>query len=103
MDTHGISEDFLKRLGIERTTLLALAKKELSEEFGQHETKVGTPELKYAQAPITANAEQETAIAAITRNLGQFNAFLLDGVTGSGKTEVYLQSIASCLAKHNKP
>jgi primosomal protein N' (replication factor Y) len=47
--THGISEDFLKRLGIERTTLLALAKKELSEEFGQHETKVGTPQLKYAQ------------------------------------------------------
>ena len=100
--THGISEDFLKRLGIERTTLLALAKKELTEEFGQHETKLGTPQLKYAESPITANSEQETAIAAITRNLGQFKTFLLDGVTGSGKTEVYLQSIASCLAKHQQ-
>ena len=41
--------------------------------------------------------EQQDAVAAITSAPG-FAPFLLDGVTGSGKTEVYLQAIAACLA-----
>jgi len=55
-----------------------------------------------ASAAVTAaapelNAEQEAALAAI-RTGGGFRAVLLEGVTGSGKTEVYLQAIADCLA-----
>lgn len=46
----------------------------------------------------TPNVEQAGAIAAIVAGEG-FGAFLLDGVTGSGKTEVYLQAIAACLAR----
>ncbi|WP_433853405.1 primosomal protein N' [Stenotrophomonas nitritireducens] len=42
------------------------------------------------------NAQQQVAIDAITAADG-FHPFLLDGVTGSGKTEVYLQAIARCL------
>lgn len=41
--------------------------------------------------------EQATAIAAINQQHGRFNISLLEGVTGSGKTEVYLQSIESLL------
>jgi len=44
------------------------------------------------------NAEQQAAADAIRVAEG-FTAFLLDGVTGSGKTEVYLDAISDCLAR----
>ncbi len=49
--------------------------------------------------PLPLNEEQRQALAAI-QNLGggQPGVLLLQGVTGSGKTEVYLQAIATELA-----
>lgn len=41
----------------------------------------------------TPNPSQQLAIDAIVEAAGAFRAFLLDGVTGSGKTEVYLSVI----------
>ena len=42
------------------------------------------------------NPEQQAAVDSLTALPG-FASVLLDGVTGSGKTEVYLQAIAHCL------
>ena len=52
------------------------------------------------RAPHTLNPHQQEAFDAIRLALAsrQFQAFLLEGVTGSGKTEVYLSAIEAALA-----
>ncbi len=51
--------------------------------------------------PLPLTRHQAEALATIINGIdaGQGEAILLHGVTGSGKTEVYLQAIDHCLAK----
>ena len=44
------------------------------------------------------NVEQRRAVDAMLARLGGFNPFVLEGVTGSGKTEVYLRAIEKVVA-----
>jgi primosomal protein N' (replication factor Y) len=55
------------------------------------------PISEQQEAQLALNAEQQAALHAICYEKDKFNVFLLDGVTGSGKTEVYLHAIAEML------
>ncbi|NOX07992.1 MAG: primosomal protein N' [Gammaproteobacteria bacterium] len=48
------------------------------------------------------NSEQEQAVQAVRAKLDQFQTYLLEGITGSGKTEVYLQLIADMIRQHKQ-
>lgn len=82
-----------------RPTMLSLEKKSLVEKITLEAQTSTTPPI--AQSSKQANSEQQSAIDAITQKLSQFSVFLLDGVTGSGKTEVYLNSIVNVI-KNNQ-
>ena len=87
---HGTTENILNLSGVETATLKALEKKGLVQ--CQLEPHDFTPmPVQLAQMPLTANPDQKQAIEQILKSLHHYQAFLLDGLTGSGKTEVYLQ------------
>ncbi len=92
---HTVDEDLLDaEIDDWRTAARALLKRELAE-------RIAVPASQRAPTPQpgpTLNSEQAVALAALRTHPG-FAASLLDGVTGSGKTEVYLQAIADCLAR----
>jgi primosomal protein N' (replication factor Y) len=57
-----------------------------------------TAGLARQPAPVLSSA-QAAAVQRIDAAAGSFSAFVLDGATGSGKTEVYLQCAAGTLAR----
>jgi primosomal protein N' (replication factor Y) len=62
----------------------------------RHDDAFGLVQGKRAGSAPALNPHQQAACDAVRAEAG-FGCFLLDGVTGSGKTEVYLELIERCL------
>lgn len=85
------SRNTLKQNGFEYPQIKALLDKGFLERGSAPPRPVAIAEGK------TLNPEQQHAVSSIDAQAGNFQPFLLQGVTGSGKTEVYLQTIEHCV------
>lgn len=56
-------------------------------------------ESKQQSKPHKLNEQQSLAVAAINKGQNKNATFLIDGITGSGKTEVYLQAVQEIVAQ----
>lgn len=63
------------------------------------QTELPVAPLSAPETPLQLNEEQSVAVQTICNNTNAYQCFLLQGVTGSGKTEVYLQVIDNILAQ----
>lgn len=89
-----------ERLSVSASPIATLAKKGLLA-IERREIDSADPLLEHAASTAAIpvpNAEQEFAVASIIAGFGGFKPYLLHGVTGSGKTEVYLRVIAQAVA-----
>ncbi|QAX81547.1 primosomal protein N' [Candidatus Pseudomonas adelgestsugas] len=94
---HGIANQLLSKLLLSRASLnLLLAKGLVQVEIRKHNTSQRHSHW-LAQPELPLNSEQSAAYKAIRASFDSFHAFLIAGVTGSGKTEVYLQLIHETL------
>jgi primosomal protein N' (replication factor Y) len=80
----------LSAAGVRPEILRGLLKAGLVE-VGERDPDAPDPSTRDLEAAPEPTAEQRSAAAAILDASGGFAAFLLDGVTGSGKTEVYFR------------
>ena len=93
---------FTERFGVSEATIRAGAKKGWLEKVAVevYRDPYATSNIKPTK-PLKLNDEQQVAVDQIVTAIEapKTTTFLLEGVTGSGKTEVYLQAMAAALAQ----
>lgn len=94
----GVSTTELKK-HITKTALNSLVSKGFVNSYQPDVTRVHS--LQLGEQELLLNEEQQHAVDRISA-AQQFQVYLLDGVTGSGKTEVYLQTIHRYLTQQKQ-
>jgi len=92
------SPQALQEWAISNATLRKLRERGFVERFSRPAAS-GAPALTATREGPQLNEAQAAAVSSISGSLGTFATWLLYGVTGSGKTEVYLRAIAASLER----
>ncbi len=89
----------LRLAGVSSTTVRTLAKNGLTRIFEQEVLRRSLYDDVEPAVPVTLNPEQQLALDRIRDAIsgGSYRTFLLHGVTGSGKTQVYIEAIRTLL------
>lgn len=99
----GLGQKTCLAMGLKNTVLKSLQDKSLitfAESTNKESLSLSdsaAPIQILRSSPLNLNEEQAQALSVINKNLEKYQCFLLNGITGSGKTEVYLQAIESVL------
>jgi len=93
-----VSADQIKRAGFSLSLVRQLEHKQLVEraEITADDSAGLALTNKPSSAPLRLNSSQQDAVGIINAG-SDFHCYLLDGVTGSGKTEIYMQAMAKVL------
>lgn len=93
-DTTYTLKELKSRAGVSDATLRAMV---VQNQLLSRPLAIGPP--AYQCRTLVLSSDQQAAVDAVSQALDQFRVFLLDGVTGSGKTEVYFTCAAQALAQ----
>lgn len=104
LQSEGLSKQAILDQGFTQTVIKSLQEKNFVESFEQQAPKTITakPPPKTNLKALSLNNEQAAALDAIRKTENKFECFLLDGITGSGKTEVYMQAMQDQLNAHKQ-
>ena len=99
LKNNALKQKDLSETDINRESLKALAKKGL---VSERQETMALAYSKTTEEKLQLTHEQQHAVRTVLENNNKFGCYLLEGVTGSGKTEVYLQIIEEVLQQNKQ-
>lgn len=99
---NGLTWPELRTLNFTKAQLNALLKKQLiAQRARESKSFLFSPTMIKEADKLVLTPEQSTIVASINQT-NEFSCHLIEGITGSGKTEVYLQSIEKVLTNNKQ-
>lgn len=95
-----LSLETIQKQGFSKKNIQSLLKMGLLEAIEQ--LNLSSYTALHQTSPPILNEEQISAVHTIKQSLSKFQCFLLEGVTGSGKTEVYLHLTAEIIKNNGQ-